>query len=76
MNSLHFFKKEFRTEVDFMYHFIPIIYRLIFIELEPNIWLLLTYLLNYTYLLITYLPDPKYDMHISYEGQRKHNKLF
>ena len=30
------FKKELRTEVDFMYHFIPIIY-LVFIELEPNI---------------------------------------
>ena len=24
------FKKEFRTEVDFMYHFIPIVYRLNF----------------------------------------------
>ena len=76
MNSLYLRKKGVQNLSGFMYHFIPIIYRLIFIELEPNIWLLLTYLLNYTYLLITYLLDPKYDMHISYEGQRKHNKLF
>ena len=32
INSLYTFKKEFRTEVDFMYHFIP--------TLEPNIWVL------------------------------------
>ena len=40
INSLYTFKKEFRTEVDFMYHFIPTFIILIFIELEPNIWVL------------------------------------
>ena len=40
INSLYTFKKEFRTEVDFVYHLIPTFIILIFIELEPNIWVL------------------------------------